>query len=253
MPVIFGSNPVLEALRSRQPIDKIFLLSSKQGSLISKIYHAAKKQNIPVVRADKRKLEKLTGGSLHGGVVALVAPLKYISLEDLISKINLLQENANILILDKIQDPQNFGAIIRSAEVLGVHAIIFSLNQNVPITDTVVKASSGAIFHIDICKVNNLSQTVRTLQKAGVWIYASSLKAEKSLWEIDFQRPHATIIGSEGKGIQLLLVKKSDEIFKIPQIGKTESLNASVAVGVILFEVFRQRKFQQSEHISSTR
>lgn len=250
MPVILGLNPVLEALQSGQAIDKIFLLSSKKGSVISKIYNIARKQHIPVVRADKRKLEKLTGSSMHRGVVALLPPLQYISLEELIVKINLLLENANILILDKIQDPQNFGAIIRSAEVLGVHAIIFSLNENVPVTDSVVKASSGAVFHIDICKVNNLSQTVRTLQHAGVWIYASSLKAEKSLWEIDFQRPHATIIGSEGKGIQQLLVKNSDEIFKIPQIGKTESLNASVAAGVILTEVLRQRNFKINKHLS---
>ncbi len=242
MPVIFGVNPVLEALHSKQPVDKIFLLSSKKGNIIKKIYTLAKKEHIPVVQADRKKMEKLTGGADHRGIAAILAPVKYIELEDLLNKIDDAKEMANLIILDRIQDPHNFGAIIRSAEILGAHGIIFSLKENVPITNTVVNVSAGALFHIDMCKVSNLSQTVSILKETGLWIYSSSVYGKKNLWEVDFIRPQATIIGSEGKGIRPLLLKLSDEIFYIQQQGKTESLNASVAAGIILSEIQKQRQ-----------
>ncbi len=241
MPVIFGINPVLEALESKQPFDKIYLQSGKKSPVISKIYKLAKAQKIPVVQADRRKLERLTEKGKHQGVAALLAPLYYIGLEDLVDKIQKNGFNANLLIVDRIQDPHNLGAIIRSAEVLGVHGIIFSIRDTVPITDVVVKSSAGAVFHMDICKIDNLVSAVKYLKNCGIWIYSTSSHAGKGLWEMDFSRPQALIVGSEGKGVRPLLVKESDEIFRIPQPGSTESLNASVAAGIILAEVLRQR------------
>lgn len=241
MPYIFGINPVTEALISKQPIDKIYLQTGKTGPEISRIYQLAKNLRIPVVTADRRKMLTLSDARKHRGVVALLSALNYFPLEDLIEKIQKRGDVPNIIVIDKIQDPHNLGAIIRSSEVLGANGIVFSLRESVPITDVVIKASAGAVFHIDISKVENTSNAVEYLKNCGLWIYASSSHAEKNLWEMDFSKPQAIIIGSECKGVRPLLLKKSDDTFQIPQLGETESLNASVASGVILAEILRQR------------
>ena len=241
MSKIFGRNPVAEALESKQAIDKIYLQTGSQGAVIQKIYRMAKEQRIPVVQADRRKLAQMSDGGKHQGVIALLSLLPYISLEDLVDKINRTGETPNLVVVDRINDPHNFGAIIRSAEVLGAHGIIFSVKESVPITETVIKASAGAVFHLDMCKARNIVDAVRYLKDCGIWIYSSSSHSEKKLWQIDFSKPQAIIVGSEGKGVRSLLQKESDQTFQIPQGGKTESLNASVAAGIILAEVRRQR------------
>lgn len=240
MPLIYGINPVLEALESKQSIDKIYLQQGKQGGVISTIRRQARQLGIPVVQADRTKLRRLTEDAKHQGIAALIAPIFYTGLSDLVEKIQKFGQTPNLVILDGIQDPHNFGAIIRSAEVLGVHGIIFNLRESVPITDVVIKSSAGAVFHIDICKVNNLASAVTYLKKCGILIYASSYRGKKTVWDMDFTSPQAVIIGSEGKGIRASLVKLSDETFRIPQTGKTGSLNASVAAGIILAEIRRQ-------------
>lgn len=241
MPVIYGINPVIEALQSQQPLDKIFILASKKPTLSSRIYPLAKKYRIPVVLADHQKMSTLVRGAKHQGIAALLSPIQYLSLTNLLNKVDNLASPASLIMMDAIQDPHNFGAIIRSAEVLGSQGIIFSSKGNVGVTDTVIKSSAGAVFHIDICKVTNLSQSARFLQGRGVWIYSASAKSDKALWEIDFKRPHAIIVGSEGKGVRPLLLKRSDDTFCIPQLGKTDSLNVSVATGIVLGEVLKQR------------
>jgi 23S rRNA (guanosine2251-2'-O)-methyltransferase len=246
MPVIYGINPVIEALRSQRPLDKIFILASKKAALSSRIYPLAKKNRIPVVLTDHQKMATLVKGAKHQGIAALLSPIQYMSLMNLLEKVDGITIPASLTMIDAIQDPHNFGAIIRTAEVLGSQGIIFSSKENVTITDTVVKSSAGAVFHIDICKVVNLSQTTQYLQERGLWIYASSAKSEKALWEIDFQRPHAIIVGSEGKGVRPLLLKRSDDTFCIPQLGKTDSLNVSVATGIILGEILKQRLGKRS-------
>ncbi len=241
MPVIFGRNPVLEALESDQTIDKIYLLNSAHGEVIKRLYRLARQMSIPVVRADRRKLQQLCGSGNHQGVAALVAPVNYLGLEDLVEHIQRQGETPALVVADRIQDPHNLGAIIRSAEALGMHGLIFDLRDSVPITDTVVKASAGAVFHLNICKVNNLTRAVRYLKDCGLWVYASSSHAEKTLAALDLQVPLAVIIGSEGKGVCALLQQSCDEQFRIPLAGKTESLNASVAAGIIFYEIQRQR------------
>lgn len=241
MSKIFGRNPVVEALESKQAIDKIYLQTGSRGTVIQRIYRLAKQQRIPVVQADRRKLTQMSDGEKHQGVLALLSLLPYISLADLVDKINRNGETPNLVIVDRMNDPHNMGAIIRSAEVLGAHGIIFSVKDSTPITETVVKVSAGAVFHIDMCKSRNIVDAIRYLRDCGIWIYSSSSHSEKSLWQMDFSKPQAIIVGSEGKGVRRLLQKESDETFRIPQSGKTESLNASVAAGIILAEVQRQR------------
>jgi 23S rRNA (guanosine2251-2'-O)-methyltransferase len=242
MPVIFGVNPVNEALEAAEKIEKVYILKGKGGPVIGRIYSLAKEMRIPVVKASRSKLDTMSDRKKHQGVLALLAAIDYVTLDRLVENVQKKGAIPNLIILDQLNDPQNFGAIIRSAEILGVQGIIFSSRDSVPVTDLVVKASAGAIFHLEICKVSNLAQAIDYLKECGIWIYASSLQAEKILWDMDLSRPQAIIVGSEGKGVRPLLIKKSDEIFRIPQSGKTASLNASVAAGIIMAEIFKQRK-----------
>jgi 23S rRNA (guanosine2251-2'-O)-methyltransferase len=241
MPKVIGINAVLEALRAKEPLDKIYVLSTKSEPVIGRIIGQARNQGVQVVQADKQRMIKLADGKKHQGVIALVPPISYMALETLVENVQKSGEHPALLILDRINDPQNFGAIIRSAEVLGIHGIVFSLRESVPVTDQVIKSSSGAVFHLPIAKVTNLAASIDYLKKCGIWIYCSSSSEKKSLWEIDFTEPVAIIIGSEGQGVRPLLVKKSDAVFNIPQRGKTNSLNASVAAGIIINELVRQR------------
>jgi 23S rRNA (guanosine2251-2'-O)-methyltransferase len=244
MPVIFGVNPVKEALEAAEKIEKVYILKGKGGPVIGQIYSLARQMNIQVVHASRTKLDAMSQRKKHQGVVALLAAIDYATLDQLVENVQKKGDTPNFIILDKLNDPQNFGAIIRSAEILGIQGIIFSSRDSVPVTDLVVKASAGAIFHLEICKVNNLARAIDYLQDCGIWIYASSLRAEKLLWDMDFSQPQAIIVGSEGKGVRPLLVKKSDEIFRIPQSGRTASLNASVAAGIIMVEIFKQRQWR---------
>ena len=241
MTKLIGRKPVLDALEARESIDKIFVQSGTQGEVIRRIYRLARQQQIPVVQADRHKMEKLAAGGKHQGVVALLPPVEYLALEDLVSQVKKQPQPAILLILDRIQDPHNMGAILRSAEVFGAQGVIFSSRENVPVTEVVVKASAGAVFHLPLCRVGNLAASLRYLKEAGIWVYASSSHASRDIREMDFTRPLAVLIGSEGKGVRPLLLKESDDRFAIPQQGRTESLNVSVATGIILWEIFRQR------------
>lgn len=241
MPLIFGVNPLLEALQAKEPLEKIYILAGQRRPDIDKIFRIARSRKIVMVQADRKKLDHLSGGKNHQGIVALLPAISYIGLENLVEKIQKSGRDPNLILADRLTDPQNFGALIRSAEVLGVDGIIFCLKDSTPVTDQVVKASAGAVFHLDMCKVTNLARAAEYLQQCGLWIYASSSHAQKSLWEMDFKRPQAIIVGSEGKGVRPLLLKRSDEVFRIPQQGKTESLNVSVAAGIIMSEILKQR------------
>ena len=239
--IVLGRNPVLEALLSGQPIDKIYVQTGSHGSAIQKIYQLSKPQKIPVVQAPRAKIEMFSDGGKSQGVVAIISPVSYILLENLVDKVQRGGDIPNFLILDRITDPHNLGAIIRSAEVFGCQGIIISHRESSPITEVVVKSSAGAIFNLDICKVGNLNQALKYLKNCGVWIFSTSSHSEKSLWKMDFTTPQAVIIGSEGKGVRPLLLNESDDSFRIPQTGKTESLNVSVAAGIVLGEILRQR------------
>lgn len=240
--IIYGRNPVAEALKGDFPIEKVYVQKGATGGTIQHIYRLARARQLPVVQATHAKLNQLADTSKHQGVVAIVSPISFVSLEELLTSFQKQPGAKTLLILDRIQDPHNLGAIIRSAEVLGAQGIILPLRDSAPITETVVKASAGAIFHIPLCKVTNLVQVVRRLKKEGFWIYATSSHAEKNLWEVEFSEQVAIVVGSEGRGVRPLLLKESDEVVRIPQIGVTESLNASVAASLVMYERFRKMK-----------
>jgi len=242
MPHIFGRNPVVEALQNDQPIEKIYIHHNAHGEKISHIYKLARTGKIPIAKIDSRKIGKIAGDVNHQGVIALISPIQTAPIEDLMENVSKEEKQPCIVLLDRINDPHNMGAIIRSAEVFGASGIIYPTRENVPLTETVIKASAGAAFHIPICKSGNLVTTIQELKRNNFWIYGSAIDADTELWKTDFNRNCVIIIGSEEKGIRPLIRKQCDVLFKIPQKGKTESLNASVAAGVILSEILRQRR-----------
>jgi 23S rRNA (guanosine2251-2'-O)-methyltransferase len=242
MPYIYGRNPVLEALLQGQAVQKIYIQYGNRGGKIQQIYRLARQQKVAISNADPQKLRQMAGNAVHQGVVALISPVQIRSFEELPDALAQLPEPHCLALIDRIQDPHNMGAIIRSAEIFGIQGVIFPSRDNVPITDTVVKASAGAALHCPLYQANNLARAADLLKEKGIWLYGASLEGTASLWDLDFKRNCAVFIGGEEKGIRPLLQKKCDVLFRIPQVGATQSLNASVAAGIVLAEMLRQRK-----------
>jgi 23S rRNA (guanosine2251-2'-O)-methyltransferase len=241
MSLIYGRNPVLEALSNPDTIQKIYVQHGLQHPKIRQIYKLAKQHSIAISNADVGKLRQMVGDTNHQGVVALIAPVKIRDFWSLDLDKAKQTGQLCLVIADRIQDPHNMGAIIRSAEIFGARGVVFSTRENVPITDVVVKASAGAALHCPLYRADNLVKAAQWLKENGVWIYGAALETKVSLWQVDFNRHCAVVIGNEEKGIRPLLQKHCDQLFRIPQIGKTQSLNASVAAGVTLAEMLRQR------------
>lgn len=235
MKYIYGRGPVIEALKNEE-VEKIYVGKNATGS-IKKIIGMAKDLRVPTVTSDNEKLEELAGTRNHQAVVALVSDFIYIELEDLIKKLD-DKEDAKIFILDKIEDPHNFGAIARSANFFGVDGIIFPDRRASTVNDTVVKASAGAIYDIDVSKVTNISQAMEKLKEAGFWIYATDLEGE-DIRKCDFSGKLAIVIGNEGKGVSKNVLKNSDKIITIPNFSDFDSLNASVAAAIVMYEIYR--------------
>lgn len=242
MPHIFGRNPIIEALKDNQPIEKIYVHHRAHGDKINHIYKLARSNQIPITKIDSGKMKQIAGDANHQGAIALISPIKTVALEAMLEKVAKKNQSSCFVLLDRINDPHNMGAIIRSAEIFGAAGIIYPARENVPLTETVVKASAGATFHIPICRSANLVKSIQQLKEEGFWIYGSSVNAETTLWEMDFNRNCAIVVGSEEKGLRPLVEKQCDVLFSIAQVGKTESLNVSVAAGIILAEVSRQQQ-----------
>lgn len=249
MSYIFGRNPVIEALRSSKAIQKIYIQHGTHGENLNKVFQLAKRNKIPTVVSDLKKLKKLVGDVSHQGVIALLSPVEIIPIDELLKNLEHRKDNHLLILLDGIQDPHNMGAIIRSAEVFNVQGVVTSIKGTCPITDTVVKSSAGAVLHIPISREKNLSQSIIKLKEKNYWLYGASLRAEKTLWEMDFKRKCAILIGNEERGIRPGLQSACDDLFKITQQGKTASLNASVATGIVLAETVRQRQNIRSSNL----
>lgn len=239
--IIFGRNPVIEAIKSGKEIEKIYV-SKTAGGNISKIINFAKEAGIVVSTTDNDTLSKLAGGRNHQGVVALSAVYQYFEVENLLEYAEQKNEKPFLLILDEITDPHNLGAIIRSAEAFGVHGIIIPKRRAVGVNATVVKTSAGAVEHMRIAKVSNINNTIRDLKERGVWIVGTDVNAEKSFEELNYDFPVALVIGNEGKGVSKLVLQNCDFIVKIPMKGKINSLNASVAASILIYQVLLKRK-----------
>jgi len=239
--IIYGINPILEALRSeRQGLNKILLAEGKEGGPIRLLRQLAREKGIPVQVSPKEALDRLAGSGHHQGILGFTAASSYSTWEDLLDRVRAAQGKAIVLVLDSIEDPQNLGSLIRTAEACGVKGVILPKDRAAGITPAVVKASAGAVAHLPIVRVTNLASTLEELKKEGFWIVGADSRAEKSLYELKFDMNVGVIIGGEGKGVRPLLLKKCDYTVSIPMKGKVSSLNAGIAGAVILFEVLRQ-------------
>ncbi|MFF2094476.1 23S rRNA (guanosine(2251)-2'-O)-methyltransferase RlmB [Paenibacillus sp. NPDC058174] len=240
--LIAGKHPVMEALRSGREINKIWIAEGAQKSLTQPITAEAKKNGIVVQFVDKRKLDSMVEGVQHQGVVAQAAAFAYVEIEDLLERARSRGETPFILLLDEIEDPHNLGSILRTAECTGVHGVIIPKRRAAGLTATVLKTSAGAAEHVPVARVTNLAQTIDRLKEEGVWIAGTDLSAPQDVYKTKFDLPLAIVIGNEGKGIGRLIKDKCDFLVKLPMLGQLNSLNASVAAGVLMYEVVRQRR-----------
>lgn len=237
---IVGRNPVLEILKSEKEIEKIFVLRGELKGSINKIIGIAKDRNIIIQQVDRNKLDQISEGNAHQGVAALVTPYEYSTIDAILDRGEELNKPPFLLVLDGIEDPHNLGAIIRTAECGGVQGIIIPKRRSAGVTQTVYKSSAGAVEHMLIAKVNNISDAIEELKKKGLWIYGADVAGEEYYFNTNLKGPVALVIGSEGKGISRLVKEKCDFLLKIPMFGEISSLNASNAASILIYEVVRQ-------------
>ena len=238
-----GRNAVLELLEAGKDINKIYITKGERHGSISKIIAIAKERKIIIVEKDKTQMETMAQNENYQGVIAVVPPFEYSEVEDILKLAEEREESPFILILDGIEDTHNLGAIIRTAETAGVHGIIIPKRRAAAVNSTVSKVSCGAVEHMKIARVNNISDTISKLKEAGLWICGTAIDAEKFYFNQDLTGPLGIVIGNEGKGISELVKKNCDFLVKIPMKGKVTSLNASVSTGIIVYEAFKQRAF----------
>ena len=239
--LVLGRNAVIEALKSDRTIECLYVSKGDLEGSIKVALGLAKDKGIVVKEADRRKLDTMCEGLSHQGIVAKVTPFKYCEVNDILEAAEKKEEKPFIIILDEIEDPHNLGSIIRTAELCGVHGIIIPKRRNVGVTSTVYKCSAGAIEHMKIAKVTNINATIDMLKEKGIWIYGADIEGKDYSYNTDFSGPCALLIGCEGKGISSLTLKKCDLLVKIPMVGKINSLNASVAGGIMMYEVLKGR------------
>ena len=240
--IIAGRNPVMEALRAGTIIEKVVILAGVKGNVIEKIRTMAKRNRVPCVEVGKQKFRDLVSDTTTQGVVAVVGTKLYVEVDDILKVAEERGEPPFILILDEIEDPQNLGALIRTGECAGVHGAVIPKHHAASVNQTVAKTSAGASEHMAIAKVTNIAMTLDELKQKGIWIVGTDSSAEKNFTEIDYTPPIAVVVGNEGKGIRQLVKEKCDFLVKIPLYGKVESLNASVAGALVMYETVRKRK-----------
>lgn len=237
---IEGRNPVIEVLRSDRQIDKIMIANGAKEGSIKKIIGMAKDKNIVVQYVDKNKLDEISKSHAHQGVIAVVSDYKYYELDELIENAKNKGGDMFFIILDEITDPHNLGTIIRTADAVGAHGVIIPKRRSVHITPVVAKASAGAVEYVPVCKVTNIVNTIKRLKEEGLWIAAADMDGQV-FYEQNLTGPLGLVIGSEGFGISRLVKQNCDFTVKMPMTGNVTSLNASVAGGILLYEIFRQR------------
>jgi 23S rRNA (guanosine2251-2'-O)-methyltransferase len=240
--VLTGRKPVMEALRAGRPLERILILRGTHGSTIEEIRRLAEQRGITILDSEKLHFREFTPEALTQGVIAFAPQKKAAELEDILEGIKQRGETGFVLILDQIEDPQNLGALIRTAECAGAHGVILPRHHAAPINETVIKASAGATEHIPVAEVTNIVAAIEDLKQAGFWVVGLAGDGEKVYSQVDYTVPIAFVVGSEGRGIRRLVKEHCDHLIRIPLYGKVESLNASVAGALGMFEVVRQRE-----------
>ncbi|WP_183279856.1 23S rRNA (guanosine(2251)-2'-O)-methyltransferase RlmB [Clostridium fungisolvens] len=239
--VVVGRNAVIEALKSDTTIEQILIANGNMEGSINKIIAMAKDKKVVIKEVDRKKLDSISETGAHQGVIAIVTPFKYSEVADILKYAEEKGEKPFIVILDELEDPHNLGSIVRTAELSGVHGIIIPKRRNVGVTPTVYKSAAGAIEHMMIAKVTNINAVIDELKEAGVWVYGAEIDGDSYSYETDFSGACALIIGSEGRGMSKLTKDKCDKLVKIPMVGKINSLNASVAGGIMMYEILKSR------------
>ncbi len=238
---VAGKHPVLEALRAGRSINKIFVSAQAQRSLVQPILEEAKARGIVVQQVDKSKLDRLVPDMQHQGVVAQAAAVAYADVDELLARAAERGEAPLIVLLDEIEDPHNLGSILRTADCTGAHGVIVPKRRSAGLTAVVAKTSAGAVEYVPVARVANLVQTMEKLKEAGLWIAGADVGAQEGFYDTNLTGPLAVVIGNEGQGLSRLVKERCDFILSLPMVGRINSLNASVAAGVILYEVVRQR------------
>ena len=239
--LIFGRHPVIDAIKSGKTIDKVLLQQDVAGAFAKEVRQLCKKKFIPIQMVPKERMNRFVRGN-HQGVLCWLSLIEYQRLADILPMVYEQSQTPLFLLLDGITDVRNFGAIARSAEVLGVHAIVIPRKKSAQITPDAIKTSAGALMDIPVCREPSIVASIEYLQQSGVQVFASDLQARRAMNEIDFSVPTALVIGAEDRGVSPSILRMVDKTFIIPQVGKTDSLNVSVATGIMLYEVLQQRK-----------
>ena len=239
--VIEGRNAVIEALRVGTSIDKIYLARGETDTALGHIASTARNQGVVVVEADRRKLDGMSRTHSHQGVIALAAVRAYADLEDILAAAEQRGEPPLLVVCDELSDPHNLGAVIRTAECAGAHGVIIPKRRSAGLTAVVAKTSAGAVSHVPVARVANLPACLKELKKRGIWVFGSDAAGERVLYEADLKGPAAIVIGSEGTGMGRLVTETCDFLVRIPMNGKLNSLNASAAAAILLYEAVRQR------------
>ena len=239
--IIYGKNPVVEAIKAGRKIYKIETVSAGKGKFFEEISGLAKENKIPLEAIDKKTLLKKIDTNEHQGVIAFVEPYNFVSVDEILGYAKEKKEHPLIIILDHVKDPQNLGGIIRTAEAVGAHGIIIPKDRAAGITPAVFKASSGALEHVIVAKVNNISRTINELQKKWIWVMGCESEGVENYFDVKYDMPLAVVLGSEGEGLSNLVKKNCDLLVKIPMFGNVNSLNVSTACSIILYEIVKQR------------
>lgn len=238
--MIEGRNAILEAFRSGKTIDKLYMQEGLRDGVTSSILREAKKKDVIVNFVSKDRLDEMSKDKKHQGVMAITAAYSYAEVDDILAKAEAAGEETFIFILDEIEDPHNLGAIIRTANLCGAHGVIIPKRRAVGLTSTVVKASAGAVCYTPVAKVTNISKTIEELKEKGMWFACADMDGEL-MYNCNLKGPMGIVIGNEGSGVSRLVREKCDYVVSIPMKGDIDSLNASVAAGVLAYEVVRQR------------
>jgi len=240
--IIAGRKPVMEALRAGTNIEKVVFLLGVQGTVIEEIRRAAERSKVPVSQASRQEFRELASDATTQGVVAIVRELKtFVGLDEIVHAAEAKQEKPLILVLDGIEDPQNLGALVRTAECAGAHGVVIPRHHAASVTSAVVKASAGATEHMAMAEVTNIVSALENLKERGFWTAGVALEGDVPFTEFDYSTPAAIVVGNEGKGIRRLVREHCDRLVRIPMYGKLGSLNASVAGALVLYEAARQR------------
>ena len=241
--MIVGRNSVMEAIKSGR-VNKILLAKGDRQGSIREVIGVAKEKGILIQDVYIKKINDLAKGLRHQGVLAYVAPVEYVELEDILAKAEAAGQPPFIVLLDELEDPHNLGAILRTADAAGVHGVLIPKRRSCPLSATVAKTSAGAVEYVPVAKIGNVAQTIKELQKLGMWVVGADMDGDKDYYEADLTGPLVLVIGSEGKGIGRLTKEVCDFLVRIPMQGKINSLNASVAGSILMYESMKQRQIK---------